>query len=106
MTSEDEWTWKFAPRATDQFDNLTSHIQDRIVTKLDEVIGSEWRDPSDYLDPLTGGPFEKLRVGQYRSRAFSTTRCVFSFTASNTEAERTRRTTKPVEVLSVSRTGS
>jgi mRNA-degrading endonuclease RelE of RelBE toxin-antitoxin system len=30
------------------------------------VVRSEWRDPGDYLEPLAGGPFEKLRVGQYR----------------------------------------
>lgn len=67
MTSEDAaWTWKFAPRAADQFDGLDHHVQDRIVSKLDEVVDSEWRDPGDYLDPLTGGPFEKFRVGQYR----------------------------------------
>ena len=36
------------------------------MSKLDEVVTSEWRDPGDYLEPLTGGPFEKLRVGQYR----------------------------------------
>lgn len=67
MTSEDaEWTWNFAPRAVDHFDNLDPHVQDRLVSKLDEVVTAEWRDPADYLEPLTGGPFEKLRVGQYR----------------------------------------
>ena len=67
MTSEDaEWTWKFAPRAADQFDSLDPHMQDRLVSKLDEVVTAEWREPADYLEPLTGGPFEKLRVGQYR----------------------------------------
>ena len=67
MTSRgDEWTWKFAPRAADQFAGLDHHVQDRIVSKLDEVVTSEWREPSEYLEPLTGGPFEKLRVGQYR----------------------------------------
>ncbi|PSP87270.1 toxin [Halobacteriales archaeon QS_4_69_34] len=67
MTSEDrEWTWKLAPRAADQFDGLDPHVQDRIASKLDEVIHSEWRDPGEYLEPLAGGPFEKLRVGQYR----------------------------------------
>jgi mRNA-degrading endonuclease RelE of RelBE toxin-antitoxin system len=67
MTSDGEdWTWKFASRAAGQFDGLDAHAQDRIVSKLDEVVTSEWRDPSDYLDPLTGGPFEKLRIGQYR----------------------------------------
>uniref|UniRef100_UPI00351F2E0A type II toxin-antitoxin system RelE family toxin n=1 Tax=Halobacterium hubeiense TaxID=1407499 RepID=UPI00351F2E0A len=45
---------------------MTHHVQDRIVSKLDEIVDDPWREPSDYLEPLTGGPFEKLRVGQYR----------------------------------------
>ena len=49
-----------------QFEGLDIHIQDRISAKLDEVVESEWREPADYLEPLTGGPFSKLRVGQYR----------------------------------------
>ena len=61
-----EWQWTFAPRALDQFESLDPHVQDRIVTKLDEVVDSEWREPDEFLDPLTGGPFSKLRVGQYR----------------------------------------
>ena len=40
--------------------------KDRIVSKLDEVVESEWRGPDEFLEPLTGGPFSKLRVGQYR----------------------------------------
>jgi mRNA interferase RelE/StbE len=66
MASDDDWTWKLAPRAADQFDSLDPHVQDRIVSKLDEVVESEWRDPDEFLEPLTGGPFSKLRVGQYR----------------------------------------
>ena len=66
MSSEDDWNWKFAPRAVDQFESLDPHVQDRIVSKLDEVIESEWREPSEFLEPLTGGPFSKLRIGQYR----------------------------------------
>ena len=66
MTSDADWTWKFTSRAADQFDGLELHIQDRIVSKIDEVVDSEWRDPDDFLEPLTGGPFSKLRVGQYR----------------------------------------
>ena len=66
MTNKDGWTWKFTPQAVDQFESLETHVQDRIVSKLDEVVDSEWREPSDYLEPLTGGPFSKLRVGQYR----------------------------------------
>ena len=64
--SEPGWTWQFTPQAATQFDGLDPHIQDRIVTKLDEIIDSDWREPADYLEPLTGGPFAKLRVGQYR----------------------------------------
>ncbi|WP_135825747.1 type II toxin-antitoxin system RelE family toxin [Halorussus ruber] len=66
MTSEEGWTWKFTKRAADQFDGLDPHVQDRIVSKLDEVVDSEWREPADFLEPLTGGPFSKFRVGQYR----------------------------------------
>jgi mRNA interferase RelE/StbE len=67
LASDDEsWTWKFAPRAADQFEVLEHHVQDRLVSKLDEIVDDQWRDPSDYLEPLSGGPFEKLRVGQYR----------------------------------------
>jgi len=64
--TNDGWTWSFAPRAADQFDGLDPHVQDRIISKLDEVVASEWREPDEFLDPLTGGPFSKLRVGQYR----------------------------------------
>jgi len=66
MTNSGEWSWKFTPRALDQFESLDPHVQDRIVTKLDEVVESEWRDPTEFLEPLTGGPFSKLRIGQYR----------------------------------------
>jgi mRNA interferase RelE/StbE len=66
MTSEDDWSWKFTPQAVNQFEGLETHVQDRIVSKLDEVVDSQWRKPSDFLEPLTGGPFSKLRVGQYR----------------------------------------
>jgi mRNA-degrading endonuclease RelE of RelBE toxin-antitoxin system len=30
------------------------------------VVNSEWREPPDFLEPLTGGPYSKLRIGQYR----------------------------------------
>lgn len=53
-------------RAEDQFSKLDSNTQERIVSKLDEVIASKWREPKDYLEPLTGSPFSKLRVGSYR----------------------------------------
>ena len=64
--SEDDWNWQFTTAALDQFETLDAHVQDRIVSKLDEIVESEWRDPDDFLEPLTGGPFSKLRIGQYR----------------------------------------
>lgn len=64
--SDGKWIWKFASAALDQFENLDPHIQDRIVSKFDEIVESEWRDPDHFLEPLTGGPFSKLGVGQYR----------------------------------------
>lgn len=66
MTSDGNWTWTFTPRAAAQFEGMDPHVQDRIVSKLDEVVDSTWREPSEFLEPLTGGPFSKLRVGQYR----------------------------------------
>ena len=63
MTSSSDWTWKFTPRAASQFGELDPHVQDRLVSKLDEVVNSEWRTPDEFLEPLTGGPFSKLRIG-------------------------------------------
>jgi len=54
------------PTCADQSSRFDTHVQDRFVSKLDEVVESEWRDPDEFLEPLTGGPFSKLRVGQYR----------------------------------------
>lgn len=82
MRSNEEWSWKFTPRAADQFDSLDPHVQDRIVSKLDEVVDSEWRNPEDFLEPLTGGPFSKCRVGQYRLA------CILDFGKSVLEVHR------------------
>jgi mRNA interferase RelE/StbE len=65
-TSDDEWSWEFSPRAEDQFEQLDSDTQQRIIDKLDDVVNSEWRDPGDFLEPLSNSPFQKLRVGGYR----------------------------------------
>lgn len=66
MADEVDWTWSFTPRAAGQFESLDAHVQDCIVSKLDEIVSSEWRDPDDFLEPVAGGPFSKLRIGQYR----------------------------------------
>jgi mRNA-degrading endonuclease RelE of RelBE toxin-antitoxin system len=65
-TASDEWDWKLSPRADDQFSQLSSDAQQRIGSKLDDIVSSEWRTPDEFLEPLTNSPFEKLRVGGYR----------------------------------------
>lgn len=66
MTSDDAaWDWAFSTRAEDQFGQLDDDTQERIMDKLDEVVSSDWREPGDYLEPLTNSPFKKLRVGDY-----------------------------------------
>lgn len=64
--TDDGWDWILSPRADDQFAQLEPDVQQRIAGKLDEVVSSEWRDPAEFLEPLTGSPFQKLRVGDYR----------------------------------------
>ena len=61
-----DWTLEFFDRAQRQFDRLDPHARDRITTKLDDIVNDEWRDPGDYIEPLTGTPHGKLRVGQFR----------------------------------------
>ena len=30
------------------------------------MVGDQWREPDDYLEPLAGVPHQKLRVGPFR----------------------------------------
>jgi hypothetical protein len=62
MTS-DAWTWEFRPPAADAFESFDSHLQRRIVSKLDEIVADEWRDLHEHIEPLSGMPHGKLRVG-------------------------------------------
>ena len=50
--TDDEWRWEFTPRADGQFERLDRATQERIVSKLDEVVSSEWREPGDFLEPV------------------------------------------------------
>jgi len=64
--SDDEWSWQFRTPAKRTYDDLDEHAQDRITDKLDEIVIDQWRDPADYLEPLTAAPYSKLRIGQFR----------------------------------------
>jgi mRNA-degrading endonuclease RelE of RelBE toxin-antitoxin system len=65
-TSDNGWDWELSPRAETQLGQLQANTQQQIIDKLDEVVSSEWREPDEFLDPLTNSPFQKLRVGDYR----------------------------------------
>ncbi|CDK37940.1 type II toxin-antitoxin system RelE/ParE family toxin [Halorubrum sp. AJ67] len=62
----EEWDWKLTDRSKRQLDALDEYARDRIISKLEEVVTDQWREPTDHLEPLTGAPHQKLRVGQFR----------------------------------------
>ena len=61
-----EWDWELTDTGRRDFSQLDDHARDRIVTKLEEIVTDEWREPPEYLEPLQGAPHGKLRVGQFR----------------------------------------
>ena len=67
--SDDEWSWQFRTPAKRTYDKLDKHARNRITDKLDEIVTDQWRDPDDYLEPLTGAPYSKLRIDQFRLSA-------------------------------------
>jgi mRNA-degrading endonuclease RelE of RelBE toxin-antitoxin system len=62
----DEWTWELASKAQDDLAALDPAEQDPILDKLDEIVGSPWRDPPDYGEPLQNSPHKKVRIGGFR----------------------------------------
>lgn len=64
--ADEEWTWSFRTPAKRAYDTLDPHAQNRITDKLDDIVTDQWRTPDDYLEPLTGAPHSKLRIGQFR----------------------------------------
>jgi len=64
--SSEEWSWQFRKPAKRTYEDLDAPAQDRITDKLDEIVTDRWRDPDDYLEPLTRAPHSKLRIGQFR----------------------------------------
>lgn len=64
--NEEGWRWQFRAPAKRTYDDLDTHAQDRITDKLDEIVTDQWRRPDEYLEPLTGAPYSKLRIGQFR----------------------------------------
>lgn len=65
-TAMSEWAWEFTDTARRELESLDDYAQDRIISKVEEIVDEEWRDPPDYLEPLAGAPHQKLRVGPFR----------------------------------------
>jgi mRNA-degrading endonuclease RelE of RelBE toxin-antitoxin system len=62
----DGWTWEFKRPAKRAYDDLDEHAQGRITDKLDDIVNDQWRDPDEYMEPLTGAPHSRIRIGQFR----------------------------------------
>jgi mRNA interferase RelE/StbE len=60
------WDWEFTDRAEAEFSDLDAAVQRQLLKKLDEVVSSEFREPPDFLKPLTDLPYSSLRSGDYR----------------------------------------
>lgn len=60
------WDWELTDTAKGQFDGLDEYARERISSKLDQIVTDQWREPPDYLEPLSGVPHQKLRVGPFR----------------------------------------
>jgi len=59
----EDWDWKLTDRSKRQFEALDEYARDRIISKLEEVVTDQWREPTDYLEPLAGlagAPHQKL----------------------------------------------
>ncbi|WP_200532169.1 hypothetical protein [Halorubrum sp. LN27] len=58
----EEWDWKLTDRSKRQLDALDEYARDRIISKLEEVVTDQWREPTDHLEPLAGAPHQKLKA--------------------------------------------
>ncbi len=62
-----EWTYRFTKKAKEELDTLDLETARRIISKLEEIINSEFREPPRWLEPLESLPYQKLRIGEYRA---------------------------------------
>jgi len=42
----EDWDWKLTDRSKRQFEALDEYARDRIISKLEEVVTDQWREPS------------------------------------------------------------
>lgn len=62
----DEWDWELTDSARRELEALDEYAQERIASKLDDIVIDEWREPTDYLESLQDAPHQKLRIGPFR----------------------------------------
>jgi mRNA-degrading endonuclease RelE of RelBE toxin-antitoxin system len=62
----EEWDWELTDTAKGEYDSLEAYAQERIRSKLNEIVTDQWRGPTEYLEPLEGAPHQKLRIGPFR----------------------------------------
>lgn len=67
MASGNDWDYQLTERARDDLRSLDAETAERVVSKLEEVVNSPFRSPPDWLEPLEGTHYKKLRVGDYRA---------------------------------------
>lgn len=61
-----DWDWAMTATAKADLDRRDDYASERIVGKLDEIIGGEWRNPTEDLDALSEAPHDKLLIGPFR----------------------------------------
>ena len=61
-----EWSWRLVGRAKDDYRAMDPQTRNRLVDKLDEIVNNPWREPADWAESLTAGPYDRIRVGQWR----------------------------------------
>jgi len=49
----EDWDWKLTDRSKRHSSrHSTNTLAHRIISKLEEVVTDQWREPTDYLEPL------------------------------------------------------
>lgn len=59
----DDWDWQFTDSAKQQFDSLDDYAQERITSKLDEIIRRQTARSSEPTLFCRQNPFDMVRGG-------------------------------------------
>lgn len=89
------WDWELPDRTKRELGDLDEYAQERIVSKLDEIVDDPWREPTDYVEPVQGSPNSNSELDSSGWDAALTilTRCCMSRESANAAAMPTEGTT-------------